>query len=184
MTSSGTNGTIWYGNDVRGGDRSNNIERVLINNPIKGSYTITVSAHYLFVLARPQNYSLVVLGGIKGTLSSAANPAFKNKVATSAKQTSAVGSSAPQPAGASSGPSATPTPPSNSTLTSTAPSPPVGSNPSSNSSTAPAQGGTSSSIWGALLPLLSNITGGTGTAGTNSSTGSEQKSEVHISGTP
>ncbi len=40
-----------------------------------GKYTISVRSSYLFVAAKPQPYSLVVLGGFDGTLASKFNPA-------------------------------------------------------------------------------------------------------------
>ncbi|KAJ9518078.1 hypothetical protein QJQ45_009979 [Haematococcus lacustris] len=54
------NGAVMWGNDVRGGDRRNNIEKLVIPRPRAGVYTVRVSATYLFIAARPQPYSLVV----------------------------------------------------------------------------------------------------------------------------
>ncbi|GFH18200.1 uncharacterized protein HaLaN_14960 [Haematococcus lacustris] len=61
------NGAVMWGNDVRGGDRRNNIEKLVIPRPRAGVYTVRVSATYLFIAARPQPYSLVVLGGVNTT---------------------------------------------------------------------------------------------------------------------
>jgi hypothetical protein len=65
-----------WGNNVQGGDRRNNVERVVVNRPAAGAYSITVTPAYLFVRARPQYYSLVVLGAINSTLDSPYNPAY------------------------------------------------------------------------------------------------------------
>ncbi|KAJ9518613.1 hypothetical protein QJQ45_018638 [Haematococcus lacustris] len=54
------NGAVMWGNDVRGGDRRNNIEKLVIPRPRAGVYTVRVSATYLFIAARPQPYSLVL----------------------------------------------------------------------------------------------------------------------------
>jgi hypothetical protein len=83
--SSSKSGSFFWGNDVSGdesndvppGDGNNNVERVVIDTPAAGTYTITVIPSYLFVIARPQHYSLVVLGGISSTLDSPFNPAAR-----------------------------------------------------------------------------------------------------------
>jgi hypothetical protein len=49
---------------------------VAISRPAPGTYTLTVIPTYLFIVARPQYYSLVVLGGITSTLDSPFNPAY------------------------------------------------------------------------------------------------------------
>ncbi|GFH13677.1 ATP-binding cassette superfamily [Haematococcus lacustris] len=53
-------GAVLWGNDVRGGDRRNNVEKLVIPRPQSGVYFIQVEAPYLFIDARPQPYSLVV----------------------------------------------------------------------------------------------------------------------------
>ncbi|KAL6765462.1 peptidase S8/S53 domain-containing protein [Haematococcus lacustris] len=60
-------GAVLWGNDVRGGDSMNNIEKLVIPYPRAGVYSVQVNATYLFVVARPQPYSLVVLGGVNTT---------------------------------------------------------------------------------------------------------------------
>ncbi|KAL6760973.1 peptidase S8/S53 domain-containing protein [Haematococcus lacustris] len=57
-------GAVLWGNDVRGGDRRNNVEKLVIPRPQSGVYFIQVDAPYLFIDARPQPYSLVVQGAI------------------------------------------------------------------------------------------------------------------------
>ncbi|GFH18726.1 MAM domain-containing protein, partial [Haematococcus lacustris] len=52
-------GAVLWGNDVRGGDRRNNVEKLVIPRPQSGVYFIQVDAPYLFIDARPQPYSLV-----------------------------------------------------------------------------------------------------------------------------
>ncbi|GFH13678.1 uncharacterized protein HaLaN_09611 [Haematococcus lacustris] len=61
------NGAVLWGNDFEGGDFMNNIEKLVIPYPRAGVYTVQVSAYYLFITARPQPYSLVVLGGVNTT---------------------------------------------------------------------------------------------------------------------
>jgi hypothetical protein len=70
----GSSNSSW-GNNVQGGDRRNNVERVVLDTPAAGTYTITVAPAYLYILARPQYYSLVTLGAINGTIDSPNNPA-------------------------------------------------------------------------------------------------------------
>ncbi|KAL6760977.1 peptidase S8/S53 domain-containing protein [Haematococcus lacustris] len=60
-------GAVLWGNDFEGGDFMNNIEKLVIPYPRAGVYTVQVSAYYLFITARPQPYSLVVLGGVNTT---------------------------------------------------------------------------------------------------------------------
>ncbi|KAL6760982.1 peptidase S8/S53 domain-containing protein [Haematococcus lacustris] len=57
-------GAVLWGNDVRGGDRMNNVEKLVIPRPQSGVYFIQVDATNLFIDARPQPYSLVVQGAI------------------------------------------------------------------------------------------------------------------------
>ncbi|GFH30137.1 peptidase_S8 domain-containing protein [Haematococcus lacustris] len=52
-------GAVLWGNDVRGGDRMNNVEKLVIPRPQSGVYFIQVDATNLFIDARPQPYSLV-----------------------------------------------------------------------------------------------------------------------------
>ncbi|KAJ9518089.1 hypothetical protein QJQ45_009978 [Haematococcus lacustris] len=54
-------GAVLWGNDVRGGDRMNNVEKLVIPRPQSGVYFIQVDAPYLFIDARPQPYSLVLV---------------------------------------------------------------------------------------------------------------------------
>lgn len=63
-----------WGNNETGGDPVNNVERVVLDSPTAGTITITIIPSYLFIIARPQPYSLVVLGAINSTLNSPYNP--------------------------------------------------------------------------------------------------------------
>jgi hypothetical protein len=53
-------------------------QQVVITAPQSGAYSLHVRAVYVFAGARPQRYSLVVLGDFEGTLQSDHNPALKN----------------------------------------------------------------------------------------------------------
>jgi hypothetical protein len=48
----------------------------MLSSPAPGPYTLTVIPSYLFISARPQHYSLVVLGAINSTLDSPYNPVY------------------------------------------------------------------------------------------------------------
>ncbi len=58
----GPGGATYYGNDVATGDRINNVEGVVINDPPLGQYSVQVTAFNVPVSAQP--YALVVAGGI------------------------------------------------------------------------------------------------------------------------
>ncbi len=53
-------GGTYYGNNVSTGDRTNNVEGIVISNPQVGHYTVNVSAHNVPVANQP--YGLVVAG--------------------------------------------------------------------------------------------------------------------------
>lgn len=55
-------GGEYYGNNVAGGDRLNNVEGVVINNPPVGRYTIQVKAHNVPIASQP--YALAVGGAL------------------------------------------------------------------------------------------------------------------------
>jgi len=55
----------YWGNNQRGGDGHNTIERVYIDAPTAGQYNITVIPYYLYIAARPQLYTVVALGAIE-----------------------------------------------------------------------------------------------------------------------
>ncbi len=55
----GPDGT-YYGNGVSDGDRANNVEGIIIDNPAVGEYTLVVKAHNIPVASQP--YGLVVAG--------------------------------------------------------------------------------------------------------------------------
>ncbi len=56
----GPGGTRYYGNDVTSGDRTNNMEGIVVDNPPVGQYRLEVSAHNVPVDSQP--YALVVAG--------------------------------------------------------------------------------------------------------------------------
>ncbi|HEX6383611.1 MAG TPA: S8 family serine peptidase [Anaerolineae bacterium] len=56
----GPDGTIYYGNGVSGGDRTNNVEGIILNNPPVGQYQVQVHAFNVPVPSQP--YALVVAG--------------------------------------------------------------------------------------------------------------------------
>jgi subtilisin family serine protease len=58
----GPNNTVYHGNNVLAGDRTNNVEGVIVNNPPLGAYTVRVSAFNVPIAAQP--YALVVAGAI------------------------------------------------------------------------------------------------------------------------
>ncbi len=73
----GPDNTHYYGNAASSGDRTNNVEGVIIPNPTLGQYTVTVSAYNIPMASQP--YALVVagpIGSLPGQLSLAktANP--------------------------------------------------------------------------------------------------------------
>jgi len=53
-------GTVLYPNNLGGVDRRNNVERVVVNNPLRGVYTVRVDAYN--VPFGPQPYALVATG--------------------------------------------------------------------------------------------------------------------------
>jgi hypothetical protein len=58
----GPDGSTYHGNSVTSGDRTNNVEGVIIANPAEGSYTIEVMGYNVPIAAQP--YALVVGGPI------------------------------------------------------------------------------------------------------------------------
>ena len=60
LTVTGPDGDTYYGNNVASGDRTNNVEGVVINNPPVGQYQIQVSALNVPVASQP--YALAVAG--------------------------------------------------------------------------------------------------------------------------
>ncbi|KAF5835251.1 hypothetical protein DUNSADRAFT_7698 [Dunaliella salina] len=57
-------GSIAWGNQKVKGDRTNNIEKVVIDSPERGEYTLEVIAHAINSNEDPQLYSLAAVGGI------------------------------------------------------------------------------------------------------------------------
>lgn len=62
----GPDNTTYYGNNFASGDRTNNVEGVIINNPPLGAYTVQVSGYNVPVASQP--YALAVAGPISGTV--------------------------------------------------------------------------------------------------------------------
>jgi serine protease AprX len=58
----GPEGAIYYGNNIITGDRTNNVEGVIINNPPIGSYTVRVRGYNVPIASQP--YALAVAGPI------------------------------------------------------------------------------------------------------------------------
>ena len=56
----GPDGTEYYGNRASDGDRTNNVEGVIIDNPPVGQYSVTVQGHNVPIESQP--YALVVAG--------------------------------------------------------------------------------------------------------------------------
>ncbi|MGH2593199.1 MAG: S8 family serine peptidase, partial [Anaerolineae bacterium] len=73
----GPGGVTYYGNNVMTGDRINNVEGVIINNPPVGEYRVQVHAYNVPIAAQP--YALAVGGPLSTqgqlTLAKTANPA-------------------------------------------------------------------------------------------------------------
>ena len=59
----GPDGTRYYGNNQSTGDRTNNAEGVIINNPQIGAYQIEVNAHNVPIASQP--YGLAVAGPLR-----------------------------------------------------------------------------------------------------------------------
>jgi uncharacterized repeat protein (TIGR01451 family) len=62
LTVIGPDGTTYYGNDAATGDRINNVEGVVIDQPPVGRYTVHVHAHQVPIGSQP--YALAVAGPI------------------------------------------------------------------------------------------------------------------------
>jgi subtilisin family serine protease len=62
----GPDSTVYYGNDVASGDRINNVEGVVVNNPPTGPYTVEVRAYNVPI--ESQLYALAVAGPLSGTV--------------------------------------------------------------------------------------------------------------------
>lgn len=59
--------------------------QVYIPTPVRGAtYNITITAHYVFIAASPQRYSLAVMGSFAGRLHSPHNPAAADGSTTKA----------------------------------------------------------------------------------------------------
>jgi uncharacterized repeat protein (TIGR01451 family) len=73
----GPGGTVYYGNNVSSGDRINNVEGIVINNPPVGQYSVEVRGFNVPIAAQP--YALAVAGPLAAvgqmTLTKTANPA-------------------------------------------------------------------------------------------------------------
>jgi len=73
----GPNGATYYGNNVATGDRINNVEGIVIENPPVGQYTVKVRGYNVPIAAQP--YALVVAGPLSNSgqlsIAKAANPA-------------------------------------------------------------------------------------------------------------
>jgi uncharacterized repeat protein (TIGR01451 family) len=72
----GPNGAVYYGNNSAPGDRTNNVEGVIINNPPVGQYTVHVRGYNVPIGSQP--YALAVGGPIANvgqmTLTKTADP--------------------------------------------------------------------------------------------------------------
>jgi uncharacterized repeat protein (TIGR01451 family) len=72
----GPGGAVYYGNNTATGDRLNNVEGIVVNNPPLGFYTVEVRAHNVPIATQP--YALAVGGPLNPvgqmTLSKTANP--------------------------------------------------------------------------------------------------------------
>jgi serine protease AprX len=77
-------GGTYYGNAISTGDRLNNVEGVIIDNPPLGTYEVTVSAYHIPVASQP--YALVVAGPLTGSAVPTATPS--NTPTSSATPTS------------------------------------------------------------------------------------------------
>jgi len=77
LTVIGPNGATYYGNNIATGDRINNVEGIVINNPPVGQYTLKVRGYNVPIAAQP--YALAVAGALSNTgqlaIAKAANPA-------------------------------------------------------------------------------------------------------------
>jgi uncharacterized repeat protein (TIGR01451 family) len=77
LTVTGPNGTTYHGNNVATGDRINNVEGIVIDNPPVGGYTVRVRGYNVPFATQP--YALAVAGPLSNagqlSIAKAANPA-------------------------------------------------------------------------------------------------------------
>lgn len=68
----GPDGTIYWGNNVAGGDRTNNVEGIIINNPPLGQYQVQISGFNVPIASQP--YALVVAGPLQTAITATPTP--------------------------------------------------------------------------------------------------------------
>lgn len=102
-------GGTYYGNSVPTGDRTNNVEGIIIEDPPLGSYQVTVTAYNVPMGSQP--YALVVAGPLTNELQPTPTPT-NTPVATQTGSPTPTGTLTETPVGS---PTSTPTPTSTST---------------------------------------------------------------------
>jgi len=117
----GPGGAMYYGNEVATGDRINNVEGVIINDPPIGQYAVQVTAYNVPISAQP--YALVVAGPVGNIppISTSTPTATKTPTltATATPTSSATATTTATPTSTRT-PTATATPTSSTTATTTA----------------------------------------------------------------
>ena len=79
LSVTGPGGVVYHGNNAATGDRLNNVEGVVVNNPPVGQYTVQVRGHNVPIMSQP--YGLTVAGPItrvgQMTLTKTAEPSVE-----------------------------------------------------------------------------------------------------------
>lgn len=81
----GPGSTVYYGNDVASGDRTNNVEGIVIDNPPPGQYQVQVQAYNVPVDTQP--YALAVAGPLSDEPIPTATPTGTPTATATATQT-------------------------------------------------------------------------------------------------
>jgi len=113
----GPGGVTYYGNNVTTGDRINNVEGVVINDPPLGQYSVQVTAFNVPVSSQP--YALVVAGGLGSAPPDSTPTATATRTPTSPATTTPTATRTPTPT-STAAPTATATASAMTTATSTA----------------------------------------------------------------
>ncbi|BBB31845.1 hypothetical protein TTHT_0221 [Thermotomaculum hydrothermale] len=76
LTVTAPNGTVYYPNHLSGADRTNNVETVDIENPVSGTYTVTVKGYN--VPYGPQPFAIAMHGGFGTSAPDTTPPVISN----------------------------------------------------------------------------------------------------------